>query len=66
MRRSTNQPESERTDICRNCEHYCSHFICDRESGQFVEINYGHCIFPRNKIRTQSDSCEHFAKRQDE
>lgn len=65
MRKESVHLEEERTDICKNCEHYCIHFIYDRETGQFVAINYGHCMYPRNKIRKINESCEHFTERQE-
>lgn len=65
MRKDNQIPEKEaRTDICRNCEHFCVHYIFDREIGQFVEINYGHCMYPRNKIRMMGETCEHFTARE--
>ena len=65
MRKNDQSTEKEgRTDVCQNCEHYCVHYIFDRDIGGFVEINYGHCMYPRNKIRTKSDTCAHFTQKQ--
>lgn len=64
MRKMDQDTEKEaRTDICQNCEHYCAHYILDRDIEQFVEIDYGHCMYPRNKIRMKQDTCAHFTEK---
>ena len=51
--------------ICMNCEHFCKHYIYEEEHAQFTEVIFGHCIYKNSKMRKQTDTCDHFARREE-
>ena len=54
--------------LCVNCRYFHKHYIRypwkEKDSAPYVEIDYGHCSYPRIKQKRQWDSCDHFEKAQ--
>lgn len=52
---------------CGNCQHYHPHFVPSTYPGTgqiyFTNIRSGHCVYPRNKRREETDVCQHFEPR---
>jgi len=46
------------TEICLNCEHFHQHY--NKVGSAMWAMEYGHCSYPRMKIRKVTDSCVHF------
>ncbi len=48
-------------NTCGSCKHFRQHYI--KFGRRYLEIAYGHCVYPRLKRRnTQAKACEHFKK----
>ena len=44
--------------VCGGCVHFRRHYIKIGKIGDcYRPIAYGHCVYPRSKKRTQSDTC---------
>ena len=41
--------------VCGGCAHFRRHYI--KLGQEYHAIAYGHCVYPRSKKRTQSDTC---------
>ena len=54
---------------CGNCAHFHRHYVMDTTHGfmrnSFQKISLGHCTFPRNKDRFDSETCKHFKPKAD-
>lgn len=56
----------EHETVCANCKHYVQHYavrtppLYSTGIGEFMAVNYGHCVHPRVKDRRPSDACERF------
>jgi len=47
---------------CKSCKHFRLHYI--KFGYRYSAIHYGHCVFPRRKIRENDTSaCEHYKER---
>lgn len=49
-------------ECCFNCTHYHQHYVVSRRDG-YTTCFFGHCSFPRLKIRYPNQCCEHFKQR---
>lgn len=52
---------TEETTACFNCKHFVTHYT--HVDGFMILLHCGHCVYPKMKIRTLTDTCEHFASR---
>jgi hypothetical protein len=52
----------DRRKICRNCAHFWRHYVKDNY-GRFLELDWGHCPFPRAKGKEITDSCKYFKEK---
>lgn len=41
--------------VCQTCRHFFRHYTKRNQS--YIPTNFGHCPYPRVKIRTLQDSC---------
>ena len=41
--------------VCGGCAYFRRHYI--KLGQEYHAIAYGHCVYPRSKKRTQSDTC---------
>ena len=41
--------------VCGGCAHFRLHYI--KIGSCYRHIAYGHCVYPRSKKRTRSDTC---------
>lgn len=52
---------------CINCHNFRQHYIEDHPGSHLaVPVFFGHCMYPRVKIRRPSDTCEKFKERENE
>lgn len=46
--------------MCKDCKHFRQHYI-RYGRGCYRECNWGHCVFPRRKLRRPgTPACSHF------
>lgn len=50
--------EDTEADVCMNCEHFMQHYLSDG-----CMVTYGHCVYPRCKVRKIYDTCKYFERR---
>ena len=48
--------------VCGGCVHFRRHYI--KIGNCYCPIAYGHCVYPRKKKRTQSDTCPNWTPRE--
>ena len=46
--------------VCGTCRHFRLHYIC--REGTYLPLLYGHCVFPRSKARSVTQTCPHWEK----
>lgn len=44
--------------VCGGCAHFRRHYI--KIGKHYRPITYGHCVYPRLKKRTLSETCPHW------
>ena len=51
--------QSQTVERCENCVHFEKHYT--RDCGKrYVSTIFGHCAYPRIKIRRIDEHCQHF------
>jgi len=50
------------TQACIHCEHFFRNYIQYFQK-YMVPTAYGHCVYPRMKLRKVDDVCEHFQEK---
>ncbi|MCI8502004.1 MAG: hypothetical protein HFJ85_07170 [Oscillospiraceae bacterium] len=48
-------------NTCKSCKYFVPHYV--NFNGSFLEIEFGHCFFPRVKSRkADTPACQHFSE----